>query len=173
MKLPRYIFVFLLLATLGTSCKKDDIAFDNEYDKSYKAWKNFKSANNNTYRYKTFFVSWVGFTTETTITVRDGKVVERSFVNKRINYPSKDIEILESWTENSTQLNTHQTGAATLTLDEIYQKAKVEWLLVRKNAETYFENENTGMISSCGYVENNCMDDCFVGINIAFIEKIN
>jgi len=39
----------------------------------------------------------------------------------------------------------------------------------RKDASVYFEAKNNGMISSCGYVQDGCMDDCFNGINIASI----
>jgi hypothetical protein len=33
----------------------------------------------------------------------------------------------------------------------------------------YFEAETDGLLSSCGYVEDGCQDDCFVGIHIAGI----
>ena len=36
----------------------------------------------------------------------------------------------------------------------------------RNNVTTYLETKNNGMISTCGYVENNCADDCFIGIHI-------
>lgn len=173
MKITHPLFMLLCFISLITSCKKDNIEFENEYDKSYKAWKNFKSMSNNTYRYKTFNASMFGLPSETIITVRNGLVIERSYTEKRTDYKTGNVEIINSWIENESQLNSHNYGAPTLTLDQVYQKAKSEWLLVRKNANTYFENENDKMISICGYVENGCQDDCFIGINIAFIEKIN
>ena len=69
-------------------------------------------------------------------------------------------------------MNTHVNGGTSLTLDEIYEKARTEWLLKRKDATSYFEAKNDGMISSCGYVNNNCADDCFVGITINLIERL-
>ena len=78
-------------------------------------------------------------------------------------------EALE-WTENEAEIGTHKNqGAEALTLDEIYNKAENEWLIKRKNGKAYFESENNGLISSCGYVVNGCMDDCFVGIRIEII----
>lgn len=74
--------------------------------------------------------------------------------------------------KNESEINTHQNGAAALTLDEIYVNAKSDWLIKRKNTTNYFESKNDGLISQCGYVEKNCMDDCFVGITISSIERL-
>jgi len=71
-----------------------------------------------------------------------------------------------------TEIGSHKNGAAPLTLSEIYDKAQKEWLIERENTTTYFETENNGMISTCGYVENNCADDCFIGVLINTIEAL-
>jgi hypothetical protein len=88
----------------------------------------------------------------------------------------RKIEILDylEWSERKIELGTHSdTPAAALwTLDQIYVKAKDEWLVKRDNITTYFEAGNAGMLSSCGYVENNCADDCFTGISIRLIEAL-
>lgn len=78
------------------------------------------------------------------------------------------------WEEKGVELGTHtRTAAAALvTLDAVYQKAKNEWLQERDNVTTYFEAKNEGLLSSAGYVENNCADDCFIGIHIRLIEKL-
>ncbi|MDD2426409.1 MAG: hypothetical protein PHU00_10410, partial [Bacteroidales bacterium] len=59
-----------------------------------------------------------------------------------------------------------------VTLDVIYSKARQEWLLKRENAQTYFEAKNNGLISCCGYVEKGCMDGCFNGIYISYIQPL-
>ena len=116
-------------------------------------------------------MSWTGTSSETTITVSNGKVTKREFrytVTKYLpdNFPKEELE----WVENENELNTRaHSGAAALTLDEIYTKAKSEWLIKRENAKTYFEAKNNGLISSCGYVEDGCADDCFNGIRISYI----
>jgi hypothetical protein len=172
MKKNRYILTFLFFIALIVSCKKDHIAYENDFDKSQKSWIDFKISSDNSYRYQVINSSWSGHTTETLITVKDGEVVGRSYTLKKFTPPSTTPTVVEEWIEEESQLNTHQTGSPIFTLEEIYQKAQSDWLLKRKNAKSYFEAKNGGLISSCGYVENGCMDDCFVGIKIAYIEKL-
>jgi hypothetical protein len=99
--------------------------------------------------------------------------MERSFVAKQnANNGTGAFTVLDQWTEAENQLSTHETGAAPVTLDKIYETAKQDWLQKRDNASTYFETNNRGMISLCGYVPDGCQDDCFQGITISFIEAI-
>lgn len=172
MKRNPYLIILLVIGTLFTACKKSDIVQENDFNRSYQTWLNFKSTSNNTYRYKTQTASWTGSSTETIITVKNGKVTGRSYVAKGIDRTTNAIVVHSQWEEDQTSLNAHQDGARTLTLDEIYEKAKTDWLLKRKDAKTSFEANNNGLISSCGYVEDNCADDCFRGISISFIEKL-
>lgn len=173
MKRNPYFFILLLIAGLFASCKKSDVAFESDLARSYKIYTNFKTSTNNSYRYQVNTVSWTGYSTETIITVKNGKVIKRAYVAKNvIGGATPQITILEQWIEEESSLNTHTNGAATLTLDQIYEKARTVWLLKRKDAKTSLETKNSGMISSCGYVENNCADDCFNGISIAFIERL-
>ena len=75
------------------------------------------------------------------------------------------------WTENENEINSHTNSGASyaLTLDQVYEKARTEWLIKRKDATVYFEANNNGLISSCGYVPDGCMDDCFRGITISSV----
>jgi hypothetical protein len=173
MKANFYPFFLLLAGLLFASCKKDKLAYDNQFDRSYRTFKDFKASSGNSYRFTVASGSWTGSGSETTITVRNGKTVERSFVAKRIiDYTNNTVDIYEQWTEDEASLNTHDNGFKLLTLDEVYQKAKTDWLLKRKDADTYFEAKNSGMISSCGYVPHGCADDCFWGVTITLIEKL-
>ncbi len=171
MKRNPYLIILLLVGTLFTACKKSDIVQVKDFDRSYQTWLNFKSTSDNSYRYKISTSSWVGSSTETIITIKNGQAIARSYVAKRIDRTTNQVVVYDQWTEDKSNLNSHQSGASALTLDQIYEKAKTDWLLKRKNAKTSFEANNNGMISSCGYVEDNCADDCFIGIYIAFIEK--
>ncbi len=119
--------------------------------------------------------TWTGSSWKTTLTVCNGTLVQRHFKYTATEgladtIPEEELE----WTENENEIGDHEhTGAAApLTLDEIYAKAEQEWLLKRENAKTYFETKNNGLISTCGYVENGCMDDCFIGISIKRIEVL-
>lgn len=167
-----YLLIMLLIASMLTSCKKSEIEHENDFDKSYKAWQSFKTSSNNSYRYKASFRSWTGYSGETTITVNNGKVVRRSYIGKSIKQPSNEVIIHEEWTEEENALNTHQNGDATFTLDQIYEKAKTVWLVKNKNSKIYLETNNDGMISSCGFVRDNCADDCFTGIKITSITAL-
>ncbi len=167
-----YLFIMLLIISMLISCKKGDIEHESNFDKSYKTWLAFKASSNNSYRYKVYFVSWTGSSEESIITVKDGKVVGRSYIAKMVERPSNQAVVHEEWIEDVNSLNTHTTGYTAFTLEEIYQKAKTVWLLKRKDAEVSLETKNNGMISSCGFVPHNCADDCFTGININLIEAI-
>lgn len=172
MKKENYLIILLLIVSSLISCKKDDLAYSKDFDKSYKTWNSFKKSANNSYRYTIAFSSWTGYSTETTLTINDGQVVKRSFLAKNIERPSNQLVIVEHWDEEGATLNTHQTAYPLTTLDEIYQKAKTDWLPKRAAAKTYFEANNGGMISSCGFIDDNCADDCFRGINITSIIKL-
>lgn len=162
------VYTILLVFALA-SCKKETTPYSKEYNSSYRAWLNFKGSSGNSYSYLVTGGSWVGYGTETIITVKGGKIVERSFVLKGFITATP---VYREWKEDESQLGTHQEGASLLTLDDIYTEARNTWLIKRDDAKTYFEAENDGMISSCGYVENMCADDCFRGITIKYIKAL-
>ncbi len=173
MKLNIYLIALLLTGALFASCKKSDIKYESNYEASYRSWTDFKQSSQNSYRYMVSFGSWTGAGSETTITVTNGKITGRSFVAKTYEDPQSNvITIVKEWTEDESSINTHGEGYPAMTLDEVYQKAKTDWLLKRKDVTTYFETNNGGMISSCGYTPKNCIDDCFTGIKIQYIEKL-
>jgi len=190
-----------VLTAVVSSCEKEDFDHENSYERSYQIWLNFKKESDNSYTYTTESGSWTGFSTQTKITVENGTVIGREFKYTQIGrygipeggwdeatvieafkskgYPDDHIEklfegdILSSlqWKEGQEELGSHSSGSNIWTLDEVYKYAKDNWLIKRKNASSYFEAKNNGMISSCGYIEDGCQDDCFVGIGITSIEK--
>lgn len=171
--MKRNLTVLVLLLVFAISgCKKEAIEFRKDFDKSFKTWLDFKASASNNYKYQLVTNSWSGSSTQTTITVKDGKVVQREYISKTVKQPGNVITIHEDWVENGQELNSHKNYGAILTLDEIYEKAKTELLIKRADAEVSFESKNNGMISSCGYVPKNCADDCFSGFSISFIERI-
>lgn len=86
----------------------------------------------------------------------------------------KKLDDVLEWTETGADLGKAvDTSAAPLrTLDQIYEIARTEWLIKRKDAQVYFEAKNSGMISSAGYVPDGCQDDCFSGISISEIKRL-
>ena len=163
------------MSTLFIACHKSNISYENDFDKSYNEYLSFKKASGNSYRYMVIGASWTGFSWETMITVTDGKITQRYFkLTSPRGYPANIPAGALEWTENENEINTHtqSSAAESITLDQIYEKARTEWLVKRQNAKAYFEAKNNGMISSCGYANDGCVDDCFVGINISYIQSL-
>lgn len=167
-----YYLILCLILSLCSACKKDKTGIEANFNNSYQAWIDFKTTHHNSYRYQLVQASWTGNSSETTITVKNGQVVGRKYVAKMIERPSNTIVIYKQWEEDLQSLHSHNEGMKGQTLDEIYQKAKTDWIIKRADAWTTFESKNNGMISAAGYSEKNCTDDCFIGVNISFIEKL-
>lgn len=169
-----YYLLFLLItaATLFSSCKKNDFEYENDYDKSFRAWTDFKTSSGNSYQYVVNTASWSGYRTETKITVINGEVTERAYTAKTYSGGSASHEVIIhlEWTEDKNTLNTHKEAAESLILDVIYDRAKV-LLQGRKKANSTFETKNNGMISTFGFSADNCQDDCFSGTSITSIER--
>lgn len=168
------IMTLLVLSSIISSCSsEDDFNYQSDFEISQNAWLNFKESSSDSYKYTVTNSSWVGFSWETTITVKNGVVIQRDFEYTSTERLPTDIQQSElQWSENNSEIGTHENGANPMTLDEIYNKAQTDWLSKRKNTKTYFETENNGMISTCGYVDNQCTDDCFIGIKIKSIETL-
>lgn len=158
----------LFLSVLLSSC--DEGIIETDFDKSLNVWKEFKKSVNNNYGYTVKSESWAGFGDSTIITVANGIVQGRRYASYTIdNQTGKKIN-KESWTETKADLNSHNYGAESITIDAIYEKASKEWLSLDKTANTiHFVTKNQGMISTCGYTPKNCLDDCFRGVVISNI----
>ena len=167
-----FYFPLIIASLLLSSCKKDNIANESEFNKSYNAWLNFKNNSHNSYQYTTNSGSVFGYGSETKIGVINGKIVSRDFIATRLKQNgTSQQDTIKQWHEDADHINTHPNDAGeSLTLDDIYQRAKTVWLKADKKSNSiYFEAKNNGMISSCGYVPNGCQDDCFNGITIGLI----
>jgi len=159
---------------LLASCSKNIVSPSGvSYQQSLNNWLAYKASINNNYTYTVVSGSVFGFGSETKITVQNGVVTARDYkATRKAGNPPVD-SIYNTWTETAANLNTHSGGAETLNLDDIYAKAKSEWLTADKDKNTiYFETDDKGLISSCGYVPKNCADDCFRGITIKSIVKL-
>ena len=173
MKNKVYLITLLLIGILFNSCESNDIEYQDKFETSRKAWLSFKESSNNSYKYTVTNSTWIGYSWETTITVENGNVIQRDFEYTFIENPLTNISENElQWTETGSELGTHEIGADLITLDDIYKKAKNNWLIERNDVTTYLETENNGMISRCGYIDNQCADDCFLGVRIKSIDTL-
>ncbi len=200
------IIISLLIPFLFLSCEKSDLKYESEFKDSYDVFQKFKANSNNSYFYIVTGNSYFGYSWETKLTIKSGKVVKREFyftafesvqlpangwtsneLDEILKKKGKEFEeqlkkegitLLEflQWTENENNLGKlgAKVGYASQirTLDEIYKLAETDWIIKRKNAKLYFETKNNGMISLAGYVEGNCQDGCFNGVNIKSIQAI-
>lgn len=170
LKFKAYPF-FLLLVFLA--CNKDSL-FSTEYEASFNSWQNAKKNQGNSYTYVTERSSVFGFGSKTTLTVQDGKVVARAYEAYRLNETTREREITNAWSENKDDLNSHEEGAETITIDEIYALCQNTVLRVSEEDNyVHFLAENNGILSLCSYFPKNCADDCSVGYNIVSINWLN
>lgn len=177
MKNRNYLVPLLFITIFLFSCSpEEDFNYQSDLESSQASWLEFKESSNNSYKYVVSKGSvFTSYGWETTITVLNGVIIERDF-----KYTSGAEDFIPEdqleWTENEHQINSldHQYTSAfyALTLDEVYEKAKREWLIKRKGAISYFESENNGLISICGYSKKGCMDDCFVGVIVKAVEAL-
>jgi uncharacterized UPF0160 family protein len=108
------ILYFLMIVGL-LSCKKDTMPYSSEFETSLKAWNNYKTSVNNSYSYSitSYSSGVITHYYETKIIVKNGIVTGRNY-NHYIG--SNTGQLLESYTEDNTTLNTHNIGAAAITL---------------------------------------------------------
>lgn len=169
------ILILLFAISLLYSCESD-LEYGRDFFKSKREWLAFKDATGNTYTYTVTGSSPVGgIAWETELTISGGNIIKRAFqftwtAGLPEDFPEEEL----AWIETGSELDTHEftPAADLLTLDDVYEKATQEWLQKRSDTKTYFETENDGMISLCGYVPIGCADDCFRGIRIASISAM-
>lgn len=177
------ILSFGLFTSFTVSCQNNLVESNNtstssmkyskEFNESFQELQKFKKNSKNSYSYTVHNSSWSGLSWETTISVENGKVIKRHFKYFPVKGMLEDMpQSDKEWTETGNKVGSHmQTSAAdALTLDEVYAKAKSEWLVDRANATFYFETKNNGLISQAGFTDNYCADDCFEGIIIKNIQ---
>lgn len=167
------LFATLLSFVVASGCGKPAFEYKSDFDRSYAAWQTFKKTSGNSYRYEVVWASWAGIQRSTTITVKDGIVVERIYKQTYRESWDPNAPLQETgFTEEEGEINSHEEGAPGITMDEVYQKAKNHWLKKRPDVKVIFETKNDGMISTCGFIPDGCADDCFNGITIARVEAL-
>ncbi|WP_215223345.1 hypothetical protein [Echinicola shivajiensis] len=158
----------ILLALFLLSC--DDNDQQNQLEKSEKKWQVLKSQNDESYRYQVSTSSWTGYSSQTTITVQNGLVTKRVFKSYNVDNEGGQ-ELVDFYVEEGEEVGVNEEGTDPLTLDELYDICKEEYLSVDPKINTiYFTAFDNGLVQSCGYVPESCVDDCFFGFNLEIIE---
>ncbi|UCS95180.1 hypothetical protein KZP23_09290 [Echinicola marina] len=160
----------ILLTLFFSSCNDDQKDTQNQLERSEKKWGLLKSENNESYRYTVSTSSWTGYSSLTTITVQDGFVTKREFESYNVDNEGGK-ELVDFYVEEGEEIGVNEEGTAPLTLDKLYDICKEEYLSVDPKTNTiYFTAFDNGLVQSCGYVPDNCVDDCFFGFNLEIIE---
>ena len=137
------------------------------FNESYSKWTDLKKENGNSYVYQTIQISWTGFGSTTELRIENGVIIERNYEEFMTNDTNGQRRIIDSYSETNTNLGSHEKGADLLTIDDLYNSCSSEYLSVNTSTNTlYFETETNGLMTSCGFVPDNCSDDCFNGVTI-------
>lgn len=76
------------------------------------------------------------------------------------------------WEEDQNNLGKYDPKDLTMTIDQIYQKAKDTWLVQSKDDESIFETDNKGIISLVGIKLKPYEDVPFNGVRIVSITAL-
>jgi len=140
---------------------------NQSFDSSLEKWEILKKKKGNSYVYETSFSSWTGYRTITKIIVFNGKVVKRTFEEYKTDPNTGELLFTDSYTEENENVGLNDKGAVPATIDELYASCSGRYLLVDEKSNTiYFDTNEEGILSLCGFYPDMCMDDCFQGFRI-------
>lgn len=130
---------------------------------SRQKWTDFVEKSGGTYAYEVSNSSFTGARWTTTITVRDGKVVERSYAvygppQPMVGFPAP--KPMRSWTEVGEKIGSHAEGAPPRTVEAMYDAAKALLAEDLEDSERlYLRFNDQGILSSCFVVDTRIADD--------------
>ncbi len=172
-----YTLISLPFLLLIISCSLDSVGEnilkegENGYNfrESKAAWDDLKKENGNSYEYTILEESWTGIGNETTILVEKGKVLSRYYKAFIISQENGTKEITDTYEETSRKdIGKHAAGAPPLLMDDLYKTCISQYLIVDPDTnEVYFETDDTGVMTLCGFSSIGCNDDCYKGIRIS------
>ena len=138
------------------------------YSESRSLWLQMKRDNGNSYEYSIDVTSWTGNGNTTTIIIQDGEAVGRIYQEY---FMDPDTGIKNNgfgYSETGVDVGTHEAGAKPMTMDEIYGACLAEYLIADpENNTIYFDTDDVGLMILCGFVPDQCADDCFEGFMLS------
>jgi len=148
--------------------KSPSMNYEKEFEESLSAWETKKSEIGNSYTYKRSFSSWTGYGGETTVTVKNGIVTERSYIGHDRDETTGEQIVTSEWAEVGDDVGTHKNEAyPAALLGKLYEECKRDVLPQSpEENEITFKTDSDGLLQSCYYVPFNCADDCLFGITI-------
>lgn len=137
--------------------------------KSLEAWNALKAEHGDHYRYETRFVSWTGFRSTTTLTVRGSVVVTRAYESHYQNDAGEDVS--EAWTEEGAAVGSHESGTDLVTIDALYSECRTEVLTQNSQDNVFYLDFHTnGALKTCEDRPLACVDDYLFGVRVDALE---
>jgi hypothetical protein len=140
-------------------------------------WEQLRVSCAGNYSYTVTTLSFTGYRTTTTITMRDNKVHQRKYESlaaPRVQLPLKPgekapvVKPLKSWTETGVKLGTHKEGTKPQTLDTLYELAtKIVKRDLAPHEKRYVRFFKNGLLKSCFTIDTRIADDAPInGVSI-------
>lgn len=137
---------------------------------SQNRWEELRATHDGDYQYT---VKWEGFSPsghETTILVRNNKVIGREYRTFASWKPQESDVVQKEWAEAATELGTHKEGARPRTLGAVYREA-IE--IASRKLEDYEKRfvtfDQQGLLLKCCIDDERIADDGCRGVELASI----
>ncbi len=139
-------------------------SLSNDLDKvleSQQTWQKTRQECQGNYSYNVKWSSFAGFGAETTILVKDNRVVGREFKTIRLtDSPISPNQKQETWSETVEDLGSHKRGAPPKTLDELYKEAvRTAGQKLSENDHRYLKFDKQGLLLHCFIIDKRIADD--------------
>ncbi len=127
--------------------------------KSLAAWRAARDAHGSNYAYTSKTASFTGTYSQDTYIFAVGSLVAIEG-ERGVSVTDGGKEVAERRSQALAELP--ETPARTM--DDVYEYCRTEVLTKDPNAnQVIFSTDARGILATCGYVPNGCMDDCFLG----------
>jgi len=131
----------------------------DQVDRSEERWRVLRDANHASYQYTRSASTFIGYRSQTTVTLKKGALFSRSYVA----YAWGDANPFEQWTEQGAAIGSHSAGAPSVPFDALYQQCRGFVARDPSRYKVHFTLDANGVVATCGAVLNGCQDDCFDG----------
>lgn len=123
-------------------------------------WKVAREMCGNSYQYKVVRSSFTGARSETTIVVRNGKVIERRLESSKPPMPGPPVKLETEWVEKGAEIGSHKSEVAPRTVDELYAIAgKLVEANVPANHVRSLGIDKNGLLHHCLIRDKRIADD--------------
>ncbi len=137
------------------STPREETPQQKQLAESLETWNALKTKNGDYYRYEVSAGSVFGPSYDTTLTVQEGKVVQRDLAITEIDNEG-NITTTKSWSETGAALGSHDEGAELIPIDTYYSRCRND--VLSQSPETndiYLALQDNGVVASCYAIPKN------------------